>query len=44
MKKLYNNLKSWKVNFHELFMGKPSFDILIDDKAFNYNENWIKKL
>ena len=42
--KTLQQLKSWKVNFHELFMGKPSFDILIDDKAFNYNKNWIKKL
>ena len=37
-------LKSWNVKFHQLFMGKPSYDVLIDDKAFNYNENWIQKL
>ena len=22
-------------------MGKPSFDIIIDDKAYNYNKDWI---
>ena len=37
-------LKSWKVKFHKLVFGKPSFDILIDDKAFNYSEKWIKEL
>ena len=42
--KTFQQLKSWEVNFHELLMGKPSFDILIDDKAFNYNKSWIKKL
>ena len=40
----FNQLKSWGLQFHELFMGKPSFDILIDDKAYNYDENWIQKL
>lgn len=28
-------LKEWKVNFHELIMGKIHYDILIDDKALN---------
>jgi hypothetical protein len=28
-------LKSWGAKFHELRMGKPAFDIFIDDKAFN---------
>ena len=37
-------LKEWNVKYHELIMGKPSYDIIIDDKAYNYNENWIKKL
>jgi hypothetical protein len=31
----YNQLKSWGVKFHELRMGKPAFDLLIDDKTFN---------
>ena len=42
--KTFQQLKSWGLNFHDLFMGKPSFDILIDDKAFNYDESWIEKL
>ena len=28
-----------KVKFHTLVFGKPSFDVLTDDKAFNYSEN-----
>jgi hypothetical protein len=30
-----NQLKEWKINFHELIMGKIHYDILIDDKALN---------
>jgi len=35
-------LINWGVKFDRLIMGKPDFDLLIDDKAYNYNENWIK--
>jgi len=31
----YNQLKQWGAKFHELRMGKPIFDMFIDDKAFN---------
>lgn len=31
----YKQLKLWGVKFHELRMGKPAFDLLIDDKTFN---------
>ena len=37
-------LKKWGVKFHKLYMGKPSYDIFIDDKAYNYNDDWIKKI
>ena len=43
-KETFRQLRGWGLNFHELFMGKPSYDILIDDKAYDYNESWIKKL
>ena len=42
--KTFKQLKDWGLNFHKLFMGKPSYDIFIDDKAYNYNEDWIQKL
>ena len=37
-------LSKWGVRFDMLILGKPSFDVLIDDKAFNYSESWIRDL
>ena len=34
-------LKEWHVKYPKLIMGKPSYDIIIDDKAHNYSKNWI---
>jgi hypothetical protein len=31
----YSQLMKWGIKFHYLAMGKPNFDILIDDKAIN---------
>lgn len=31
-------LKNWNVNYHQLIFGKPSYDIFIDDKAFNIKD------
>ena len=42
-KKTYSQLKKWNLRFDELIFGKPSYDILIDDKAHNYNKSWIKE-
>ena len=35
-----NQLKEWNVKFHELRMGKPAFDILIDDRVLNSVYHW----
>lgn len=38
----YNQLNSWGLKFHELRMGKPAFDLFIDDKAINaINGGWF---
>lgn len=37
-------LKSWKVPFHYLIFGKPSYDLIIDDKSLHFKKNWIKDL
>ena len=37
-------IKSWGLKFHELIMGKPSYDIYIDDKCYNVKDNWKKKI
>lgn len=31
-------LKDWNVSYHELFTGKPTADIYIDDKAISLEE------
>jgi len=40
-KKTYNQLKKWGLKFDRLFLSKPSFDVYIDDKNFEYKKNWI---
>jgi hypothetical protein len=33
-------LKKWGVKYDVLIMGKPSFDLYVDDKNLNFNKNW----
>ena len=33
-------LANWNVQYDELLMGKPDYDIYIDDKSFNFKKNW----
>jgi len=33
-------LASWNCKFHTLLMGKPSYDIYIDDKSHNVDQFW----
>tara|TARA_B100000902_G_scaffold296676_1_gene283677 strand:+ start:6 stop:329 length:324 start_codon:yes stop_codon:yes gene_type:complete len=33
----YKQLKKWGCKFHELKMGKPAYDLFIDDKNINSN-------
>ena len=35
-------LNSWGVKYHALKLGKPHYDLFVDDKAIN-NEEWYKK-
>ena len=35
-------LHEWNVNYHALFMGKPSADVYIDDKAINFDD-WRRR-
>ena len=34
-KKTFDQLSQWGIKFHKLIMGKPSYDIFIDDKSYN---------
>ena len=40
----FNQLVNWKLNFHKLIFGKPSYDLLIDDKAYKYSDDWIDNI
>jgi histidinol phosphatase-like enzyme len=33
-----NQLDSWGANYHDLKLGKPQYDLFIDDKALNTND------
>ena len=35
-------VKDWGIKFHSLKLGKPAYDLFIDDRAIN-NEEWYKK-
>lgn len=35
-------LKKWKVKYHKVYFGKPSYDLFIDDKALFFKNNWSK--
>lgn len=41
------HLKKWGLKYHKIYFGKPSFDLVIDDKAIFFKKNWrdyIKKI
>ena len=37
-------LKRWKLKYHKLIMGKPSYDLFVDDKAYGFKKNWAKNI
>ena len=37
-------LKAWGVKFDKLLMGKPSYDIFVDDKAYGFKKKWYNNL
>jgi len=41
--RITKQLKNFGIKYHKLFISKPSADIYIDDKAYGYNNSWIKK-
>lgn len=43
-KKTRKQLKKWGIKFHELIMGKPIFDIFVDDKSYNTKDQTLKKI
>ena len=41
-KKTHKTLLNWGLKFDLLIMGKPSYDIFVDDKNYNFKKNWVK--
>ncbi len=39
-----SQLKKWKVNYSKLILGKPSYDLYVDDKNLGFKYNWINDL
>jgi hypothetical protein len=39
-----NQLKKWGLKFNKLIFGKPSFDLVVDDRSIFYNKNWLKNI
>jgi len=35
-------LNKWNLKYHYLLMGKPSFDLFVDDKAYGFKKNLSK--
>lgn len=40
----FKQLSGWGVKFHSLYLGKPRYDIVIDDKAVFYSTEWYEHL
>jgi|TARA_B110001452_G_C14809257_1_gene282423 hypothetical protein len=39
-KSTLKQLKKWNLKFHKLKFGKPTYDIIVDDKSFDFKNNW----
>jgi histidinol phosphatase-like enzyme len=37
-------LRSWRIKYHKLIFGKPSYDFFIDDKSIFFEKNWFKNI
>jgi hypothetical protein len=39
-----NQLNNWGLKFDKLIFGKPTYDILVDDKNLGFKKKWIPDL
>lgn len=42
--KTKKQLDAWGLKYDKLILGKPSYDIIVDDKTLEFNKNWQKKI
>jgi len=38
-----NQLDKWGLKYHIFRFGKPSYDVFVDDKNFEFSNDWFKK-
>ena len=39
-----NQLTKWKLKYNKLIMGKPSYDLIVDDLSIYFKKSWIKDI
>jgi|TARA_Y100000389_G_C17254630_1_gene409897 hypothetical protein len=39
-----NQINKWKIKYHKLIFGKPSYDLFVDDKSIFFKKNWYLNL
>lgn len=39
-----SQLKKWKVNYDKVIFGKPSYDVIVDDKSIDFKKDWFKNI
>jgi hypothetical protein len=39
-----NQLKKWGLKYNKLIFGKPSYDVIIDDRCLFFKKNWHNSL
>ncbi len=37
-------LKNWGVKYNKLIMGKPSYDLIVDDLSIYFKKTWVKDI
>ena len=37
-------MKKWGVRYHKIIFGKPSYDLVVDDKSIFFNKNWWRTI
>ena len=42
--KTKKQLENWGLKFNKLLLGKPEYDIIIDDKSIFFKSNWFENI
>ncbi len=42
--KTKKQLEDWGLKFNKLLLGKPEYDIIIDDKSIFFKSNWFENI